>query len=285
MITLEEGVSERTLEQLYVEAVEDLQREYELVFVDHCDQLTDEQLDALVEGDLETLLDQLSEFEMNSRDRALDYIVRDAVGSVIRRWELEGGADCTWFGDAFLDSPFEDELRNEITERDKGDWVRDLIRHTSNPLLRIVAIDEDNAYSHEEIGPIELLVRIGIEPSDENVKTIRDVIANASPEFSVRMGFWIAALDLEKLYDLPDGTKHIDLINPYFYFGNPFYGNGFVSNEPLIGTVRVHLSHLRTDSNQFGYSIDQIYGGVNPSSFDVEFEPVSVRKVEDTGEL
>jgi len=257
---------------------------YELTYVHHDEELTGEQAAMLVRGEWDELADAITEVREDGRYDACVTIIRDLAEEVTRDWEREDDPDGT-------DAPYPDysavcdeltlgccdefdEVRSAIEERDVSDPVRSLIRNTGLWLLRVTAVDEDHAWSFETVEPTTVLSTVGLAATEHNVRTVADALANASPEFSVLMGYWVFSVDLEALYDLPAGTTMIDVTDPHLYLGNPFAGSGFVTDEPLHGSVRLNVSDLRTDRDAFGHSLDAVYGGLNESAFEATITPV-----------
>ena len=269
----------RTATDLANAMIADLDKTYELVYVHYDDKLTDEQVGYIVRGDSEALWESLSEWEDESCWYAVREITTELKANVIRAWEDEDDADYSALADEFDGSDEWESVRYEIEERNTGDWIKQLVRHTGQVLLRIPidTIDEDNSFSFREVEAAEVLDRIGFAHTKGNLREVSYVLANASPEFSVLMGYWIVGADVEALYDLPiDGDAQVEITDPYIYLGNPFAGSGFVSEKPLTGTVRLSRADLRTDKDAFGYSINDIYGGVRASSFEATIAAITL---------
>jgi hypothetical protein len=260
--------------QLADEIIKRLDKSYDLVYVDYRDQLTDTQASALVRGN-EGWLDESWEFESESKYESAKQLIDDLAREVIDEWGDEADADLTFVLDAFKDDVEEwSRVRFEVEDRDTGAWVEQLVRQTPSVLLRIGAIDEDHAYSFEQVTADRVLKDLGLPATRANVKTVGYVLANATPEYSVLMGYWIVGADLSSIYELAHDVKEVEIVNPYLYLGNPFAGSGFISEQPIEGVVRVRREDLRTDRNAFGYAVGEIYGGLCPSDFEAEIRPV-----------
>ena len=270
----------RTATDLANAMIDDLDKTYELVYVTYDDTLTDEQVGHVVRGDMEALWESLAEWEDETSWDSVEQIIAELKASVIRGWENENDVDYSNLADAFDGSDEWERVRYEIEERNTGDWIKRLVRQTGQVLLRIPidTIDEDNAFCFQEVEPAEVLDRIGFAHTKDNLSEVSYVLANASPEFSVLMGYWIVGADVEALYDLLiDGdTQQVEITDPYIYLGNPFAGSGFISEKPLTGTVRLPRADLRTDKDAFGYSINDIYGGVHASSFEATIAAITL---------
>ena len=258
---------QRTVQRLATAVIAELDPTYTLMYVQQGDQLSDTQVNALVQGDGETLWDELAEFESQNRDDATDEILKRVSADVIRGWEHDDDRDYEELHEKFLDSEDAFKIRDLIAERDDSTWMRDLADQTPAVLLRITAIEEDDAFAFVPVTPQQVLTTIGLTADAHNVGEVAVVLENASPEFSVLMGYWIVGADVRGLVDLPGDTQEVDIINPYLYLGNPVMGHGYVSDAPLHGTVRIKGADLRTDEQAYGYSINTIYGAINASSF------------------
>lgn len=257
--------------QLADEIIKRLDKSYDLVYVSYDDRLTDTQVSALVRGD--DWIDESWEFESDSKYEATKQIIGDLANEIVHEWSAEADdADLDFLLDALKDEIEEwDRIRFEIEDRDTGSWVEQLVAHTPNVLLRINVIDEDHSYSYEEITPRRVLKDLALRATKANIETVNYVLANASPEFSVLMGYWIVGADVSDISELPhDPEAEVEIVNPYLYLGNPFSGSGFISERPLEGIVRVKRDELQTDGDAFGYAVNEIYGGLRTSDFECE---------------
>lgn len=266
----------RTIEQLADELIAGLAKTYDLVYVDRGDQLTDKQVAAIVKGDTDTLWEETEEFQSESRHNSTTEIIKDEAKGILGRWEGEDDQD---YGQLLMDfdgSEAWERVRDEIWERESGDWVRDLINGTPKVLLRIAVLDEDHGYSFEDVQPERVLTDVGLPVTEANARIMADTLAECSPEFSVLLGYWIVGTDVGELYDLPtDPEGVVEIVNPHLYLGNPFAGSGWISEKPFEGTVRVKREDLHSDKDAFGYSVNEVYGGLSASSFEAEIRAVA----------
>jgi hypothetical protein len=265
-------MSKRTVKKLAKAVIASLEPKYDLVYVDRGDQLTVEQVAALVNGDDEKLWSELEEFESEARHIGVDEILRVALDEIIASWESEDDKDYTDLRSRFGASKHLDTVQEAITDRDSGDWLRELVRATPAALLRIVAIEEDDAYNNQEVDPADALAKVGLPNTEANRTLMAATLAECSPEFSVLMGYWIAGVDVEQIYDLGE-AKQVTLTNPYLFLGNPFSGQGFVSEDAFEGTVIVDRGDLRTDKDAFGHGVSEIYGGLSGSQYSTAIQP------------
>lgn len=232
-----------------------LKDSYELIYVDYRDGLGPKQVSMVVRGDFEALEEDLSEFESESRYQGAEYVAADLLRDV----DIDP--------DEF---DFYEELIEEIETRDSSDVAGALAKQTSDVLLRVNVIDEDHGYAFEDVTPERVLADIGfpLPATEHNYRTIAQALAECSPECSVLMGYWVLGADVGQLYELPsEEEKEVAIIDPYLYLGNPFAGSGWITEDALHGVAIVKRGELRTDEDAFGYSLDNVYGGLNPSSF------------------
>lgn len=265
----------RTTEQLANEIIAQLDEKYDLVYVDRGDRLTDEQVAAIVRGDLDTLWEKTDEWESENRAQSVKAIIEQDAKDIVSRWEREDDADYAELLNEFDNSAEWERVQQELWNRDTGGWVKDLINGTPAVLLRIGVLDEDHAYNNEDVQPERVLTDVGLPATDNNVRIMAETLAECSPEFSVLLGYWIVGADVGQLYDLDVAPEaEVEIVNPHLYLGNPFTGSGWISEEPFEGVVRVKREDLRSDEDQFGYSVNKIYSGLNASSFAAEIRVI-----------
>lgn len=250
-------------EKLTVEAaIAKLADKYELVYVAYDDKLSDEQVEKVVSGDLEGFWEATSEFESESRWHGSEYVIKDVF------------TDDEWDS---LEPDEQEEVRDAIYERDESAWDTELMSHTSNPLLRINAISEDDSFSHREVCAGDILDHIGFDATEHNIKIINNTLAECSTD--VMMGYWVLSADLATLYKSNEGDK-LRFTNPHLFLGNPFTGAGWVTEEALHGTIDIDREDVHTDKEAFGYGINEIYGGVYASEYESEVAIVTEEQLQ-----
>lgn len=273
---------ERSMSALADAIIAGLDRTYDLVYVDYRDQLSTEQVAYLVRRDYDSLWDSTAEWESDARYDSVKQIIEAAALDVVRDWELEDDADYDGLDGELEGTEDFDRVRFEIEERDAGGWPRQLAAQSGSVLLRlpVAALDEDHAFAYEPVSAMQVLTRLGIEPTDEDLAAVTYVLDNATPEWSTLMGYWVIGAHVSDVYDLPDDPDAmIEIVNPHLYLGNPFAGDGFVSDKPLHTTITVRRDALTTDGDAFGYSLDDIYGGLNPSDFEATIRAATNEEV------
>jgi hypothetical protein len=235
----------RDAKRLLKRLVAGLEDSYDLIYVDYRDELNEKQVNAIVEGDTETLFDDLdSDWEYQSRHAGSTYVIEQITTEEER--------------EALEQHDLIDELREAIEEREDGSWMHQLIGHTSDPLLRVCLADEDADLSFHEVSVDQFLTRTGLPDTEHNRKTAAEVIANASPEYSVNLLYALVTVDLKKLYDLPEDVTQVWITNPDIWMGSPFSGSGYC--ESFEGRILVKREDLHTDKSAFGYGWQDVVG-------------------------
>jgi hypothetical protein len=280
-------MAKRTAKKFLKAALAALDEAYDLIYVQQGDKLSDEQVAAVVEGDYEKLWDSTAEWESQARDQGIDSVVEEVTNQVVRDWlaEDEDGRDPVEVREEFMNSEHLESLREAIGERDRSTWLDELMNATPPVLLRILidSLDEDHAWQNEDVDPAAALARVGLPviPS-RNRRLMAETLANASPEFSTLMGYWIVGADVRDLYEMPfSDTGEVLITNPHLYLGSPFAGSGFISEEAFEGVVRVKRANVKTDKAAFGHDVDSIYGGLTPSDFTATITALGERSVVD----
>lgn len=261
---------ERTVEDLANEIIANLEGSYDLVYVDYRDQLTDKQVAMLVRKDLDGFWESTAEFEADSQYDSIKEIIEAAGREVIDLWEGEDDEDYSHLMAELEGGDEWERIREEIQDRDTSRWADQLASQTGTVLLRIPVpqLDEDHAIFHEEIGAADLMAKLDIPSTDTHRQVIEDLLANADPEYSLLMGYWVVGISVADIYRLEGYSEYVAISNPHLFLGNPFAGSGYLSEDSLSMEIRVKREDLRTDEDAFGYSIEKIYGGVNPSQFE-----------------
>ena len=104
---------------------------------------------------------------------------------------------------------------------------------------------------------------------------VQDALNEAGPEFGVLMGYWVVGASVSDLWELDGDCERVTIKDPYLYLGNPFAGSGWVTEKSLQATITVGRDELRTDKDAFGYSLDNVYGGLTPHAFEAEIRPAA----------
>lgn len=110
-----------------------------------------------------------------------------------------------------------------IMERDESTVLRDLARQSGNVLLRVRASEAEDVLDEEE-GEVH---------------------------------YWIAAVNVIDLYDLPYDCERVRLTHAYPWRGDVWNGGGMVDDDNPE-TVEVARADLRTDKDANGYSWTEV---------------------------
>lgn len=243
-----------TLSQLSEVIKAELEASYDLAYVDYRDRLTVDQVAMLARGDMEALWDDTAEWESDSQWSGACFVVDELATFAARS---EGYEDLLR---EFGTSDERDELIDMVRERDSGMWLKTLVNQTPPVMLRINVIDEDNSYQFEEVSPERLLSDVGLPETPKNLELAASIIDNSSPEYGVKMAYWLATVRPSDIFDLPgDPEAALEIINPSLYLCNPFVGDG-MADGPFDGVVTVKRGDLRTDKDAFGYGWEEVSG-------------------------
>jgi hypothetical protein len=262
----------RTVEALGTTVEEELSDSYTLVYVGQGDELPEDVAAALVKGEnpWETVGgERLAEWADDVSWTAACGAVDELAGDIVQRWEREDDADYADLIDG--DWPGSDERINAIhtvQDRDASTWFETLVSSYGAVLLRvgIPTMNEDAGLSYTPVTPAAFLDRLGFEHTENNLTVAAEVVDNASPEFSVAIGYALIGVELTELAGLPEKGR-VQLHNPHVWLGSPFSGSGWCGDEAFTGTLTVDRRDLRTDKDAFGYSWDQVCGGTDASYF------------------
>ena len=260
-------MNEETQQAILDEVMAEIERRpkhhFELVYVDYRDGLDRDQVSMLARGDFDSLYETTDEWVNEAAWEGARGLLEDILGDlddwddgVLNEWQHTNAGY---------------QAYEEIMQRDTSTPLEDMAAHSGNVLLRVVAVDEDDAWSFEPIEPVDLLERLGLPLSEHNLREANDVIANASPEFSVCMGYWLIGVYVRDLYELQkyDENGHrserLRVTDPGFWLGSPFMGSGWVAN--FEGEITVAREDLRTDHDAFGYGCEDVVGEKQAHAF------------------
>lgn len=256
---------------------------YTLVYVDYRDQFTTDQVAKLVRNDIDGLWESTTEWESDTRHIAITEVIKQVGDDVIRDWQIDDERsdrperDYEPLVDAFAGTDDYERVREAIDQRDDSTWPQQMAGQTPAVMLRIPVgqIDEDTAFAGGDVDATQVLARIDAQPTDANQLLVRDLLNEANYPGAVLMGYWIVGADVSDLYKLPNEPETlVEIVNPHLYLGNPFAGTGMITDGPLTHTIRVRRDQLSTDADAFGYAVTEVFGGLNPSSFEAAITAV-----------
>lgn len=264
-------VTNKEIYEAAIAEISDRKYGFDLYFVEHDDQLMDEQVEALVEGRIDTVYDDVveafSDRHYITTVEEVESVVKEVI-AVFARDDEDLDEDDAWW--EFRDSPLFDEVRYTVEDRDESDPVKDLARHTTDPLVQwvpehTIELDvEDEEESAAEVS--RALGEVGLPCSQHNVEAMYSAMGNCFGPTEVRVLFTV---DLSELLD-PSVTE-VRLKDPILLLLNPYEGSG-MDTENMRGTITVPRDEIRLDS-ALGYgSWDNIAGVIaSPYTVDAEY--------------
>lgn len=237
----------------FVDVMEALDAAYTLVWVDHGDQLTPDQLDMLATGDFEELWDSVDDWADTVRSAAVTEVLAEVL------------ADLDYDESDLTEEELLD-IHMTIFERDDSAPLRELVDASGFVACRVF-LDADNIGGQVvEIDEVYDLLRqsgLDIEVSDHNSAVIGEVLSESVPEFTYLWPMVLFEARASALYEIVEGP--VVVVDPYLFFGNIYAGSGWVGEDPLHATFTVDRQAIRSDRAAPGPSwterIAQTYSG------------------------
>lgn len=274
------------LEQFRDDVIANLDKNYDLVYVHYDDKFSDEQVALLIAGDWDKLWEHNDQWEDEARWHGMKYALDEAVKETEREWMNLYDTDEFDVGQVLSDFEMSDEeeaVRDQIYERDNGNWPKELARNTGRVLCRVFLSEtSDPTWSClPNLTPTEVVRTIGLkrrEQNKANYKIVREILNEAFHTQAHLAPMLVFALDVDDVFDIPYDTEYVDIVNPFLWLGNPYEGDGMCGDEALQATFRIKREDLRTDEDAPGYSWTQV-AGPNVRYYEAEIRPVKNRKV------
>lgn len=272
----------RTIAELATAVTEELPDRQSLVFLERGMTLSPDFVNALVRGSnpWETPGgESLTEWAETAQWETASYSVDELARDIVRRWEREDGEGHDGLLDEWNVSDARDDALHLLCERDDARWLDELINGFGRVLLRvgIESMNEDADLGFKPMTHAAFLDLLGFEHTPENLAAAAEVVDNASPEYSVAMGYAVVGVELSAICALPAEGGKVEIRNPHIWLGNPFMGSGWCGDDPFTGTLTVDRAALRTDADAFGQSWDKVVGGAYASSYAAEIAAVVER--------
>lgn len=255
---------------------------YDLWYVHYDDRLTDEQAEAVIKGDIDSVyMDVAEAFSEQHYSLAVEEtegIVKSVIAEAARDDEGIDEEDAWW---EFEYNPLFDEVRYKVEDRAEGDPVKDLAGQTPDPLVQYVPdipieVDIEVAKAKGNDGVFTALKDIGLPVTPHNVQALRDGLNECHDYASIRAIFTV---DLAELVDR--SVKWIRVTNPHLLCLNNFDGSGMDTAE-MEGTIMVPRDQIRLDST-LGYGSWDNIAGVVASGYTVDTEYVRLCEYEFEG--
>lgn len=254
----------KTYEELADWAMDQVQDIYELYYVDYRDELSQEQIQALIDGDTDRAYELAWEYTQEYRsdqawDEALDIL--DELQKIV--------SDDVWeeHEDEIMDD-LRVRLYEAIVENDQGVSLLDLCRNTAPIQVMVPIIDEDEAEWNTERTPDQLLGALKL-PCNEVNRTEARFLINEAP---TDLGMAYAQFEVRPEALIYPDFNRLTVKNPKIVYGNPFTGGVWDSHSLDIFkdlVMDVHVYELLPD-NAWGYSVEEIYGeNFYPSTMEV----------------
>lgn len=244
----------KTYEELADWAMGQVQDSYELCYVDYRDELSDDQIEALIDGNPDLAMELTWEYTQEYRserawDEALDIL--DELQKIV--------SDDVWeeHEDEIMDT-LRMDLVYAIEENDEGMSTLDLCHNTAPIQVMVPVIDEDDAEWADQRTPDQLLGALNL-PCNEKNRTEARFLINESP---TDMGMAYVQFEVRPELLLAPDTPRLTVKNPKVVYGNPFTGGIWDSHTLDIFkdlTMNVPMSKLMKD-DAWGYSVEEVYG-------------------------
>lgn len=271
--------------------------ETHLTFIEYDDQLTDEQIIELLKGLPIGEIGSLDNFESESSWYGEKYVWEELDLTDEEREILQGGdgnvpeTHTRPDGTTYTAHPSTgyDELVEMMRERDRSDWLADLIRHTPEKYMRYW-FDERTLDSDELVDQVyqgiegvgEILQTLGLLDTDQHTPELEAEIAAVLTEAGTDTAIFLLWQDDVEAYINAAGydygaaepTHSFDITwkDPYLLLLNPFMGSGYAERIHCTITTTFKADNLTLDvkGGGNGYSFtDDVCGGWVSTDSDV----------------
>lgn len=225
-----------------------LKDEYDLIYPDYCDELSEEQVRALASGDWDEFWALTRDWESEARWNGANYEMEDLV------CELESSnPDLLEAIDEHRDE-LEEYARDIIMDRDSGEWLDELISWSAPLDCMLPLIGEDDAKWGEERNPLDILKALGVDETPENIALAEEVFYNAPTDLG--MAWVVFPMGLRDL--MRSAPEPITVNKLIVCYGNPFTGGywSVVFKGHKIDTYRSEI----TFDGDWGYPLQEVYG-------------------------
>lgn len=236
------GIQRARAKVLVQRAIDELPEKTHLIYVDYRDSLTEEQVRFHLAGDDESLWESLSEFESEAQHYGIKSCLDDVLDDDEEREALRDDAHA-W-----------ERFCEECINRDESDAMRDLIRNTSDPMVKYSLKHEVDpgswSWPHDAIEESARAVAeaAGIDFAT-NHAALRILVIEAS------YGGSLHVLHRSDLADL-DGAKRAIFTDPFLLIHDTMNGSGHM--EQIKGEVSVEIDEdtMRLDAGRMSWSDD-----------------------------
>lgn len=241
---------------LYDATVAELKERYDLVYIDYRDELSDEDVQNLLNGEVDKVEERLEEYTSENRHRGAEYEVEQLLTDEQR--ELLEEHDLLY------------DLQDEIKDRDESDPIRDMLRNTPQKLMTVDLDHEVPDYTLREDDEFEQILADIAEAAGIELAANRDALAEmvGNASYGGRlMVIWYG--DAEAAI----GATKATWTDPSLLVYNGWNGSGFDGEVKGSVTRDLKAGDIVLDSTRGRYSWEQIAGVHRPAySCSVDFE-------------
>ena len=239
-------------------------RHVHLTYVSYDDRLSDEQVDAYLSGDFETLYGGMEEWESDQRYEYAKNEINELLAAI-------GSEDFPDFDS--LEPEDADELRWAIEEKDESDPIRDLARNTLDQLFRVTIarpnrawyIFDDAEYAKAQAWVAGQLYGVGV-PLLPAARIAGDLL-NECGDW-IHDGHTLDVIwhgDIETVAGVKEGDR-LTFTDPHILLLDRMNGSGYEEQIDFEVTVEVgedRIPHL--DRTGWGYGWDDVAGVYSPA--------------------
>lgn len=225
-----------------------LKDEYDLIYLDYRDELSEEQARALATDDWDEFWSLTWDWESEGRSYGAEHEVEQLM------WELE--SDNPELLDAIDEhrDELEEYARDIIMDRDSGEWLDQLINKADPIDCMLPLINEDEAEWGEERNPLDILKALGVAETPENVELAEELVNEATTDLGMCwLVFPMKLRDLMKPHNEP-----VAIDEAIVCYGNPFTG-GYWSVVFKGHKINTHRSEIAFDGI-WGYPFHEVTG-------------------------
>lgn len=236
------------LDVLTAKIDEMIEDEYDLIYLDYRDELSEEQARALASNDWDKFWAITWDWECEARWSGANYEMEDLI------CKLESdNPDLLEAIDEHRDE-LEEYVRDEIMERDSGSWLDELIDKAGPVDCMLPLINEDEAEWGEERNPLDILKALGVDETPENIALAEKVFYDAPTDLG--MAWVVFPVELRDL--MKSDSEPITVDEFVVCYGNPFAG-GYWSVVFKGHKINTYRSEIMFDGD-WGYSLQEVYG-------------------------
>lgn len=211
-----------TYEELETWAFDQLEDTYDLCYIGMYDQLTDEMIEALIDGDELSFDDLVFEWAREEQDDN----AWDIATEIVQRIESLVEQEVWDEHEAELMDSLRERLVLDIHERDNGVDIEALMRNTPDIEVMVPLIDSYASLDGGERNTDQIIEALGVEYTDNNHKAARQLIDNCATDQGMMVAVTkVSPLALHQL----EYRRSYTVYNPIIAYGDPSTGATFLS--------------------------------------------------------